>query len=83
VTAAQKIKGPVATRAPIEIADADRQWFSTERAAAYLDITVKALLKHVERRNIVPDVFGGRGRTQSHRFSRGTLDAFMRRGNAA
>jgi hypothetical protein len=78
-----QIKGPVSTRVPIEIAESDRQWFSTERAAAYLDMSVKALLKHVERGNIAPEAFGQRGRARSHRFSRGTLDAFMRRGNAA
>lgn len=78
-----QIKGPVSTRPPIELAESERKWFSTERAAAYLDTTVKALLKHVERGNIAPDVFGGRGKTRGHRFSRETLDAFMQRGNAA
>lgn len=74
---------PTKAKEPVVINDADRQWFGTERAAAYLDSTVKAVLKQIERGNLVPDVWGGRGRTRGHRFSRETLDAFMRRSNAA
>lgn len=54
-----------------------QEWFTTDEAAAYIRLSANALLKHVAAGNIVPDVWGKRGRTRSHRFRRATLDAFM------
>lgn len=61
----------------------DAAWLTTEQAARYLQTTVRALLAHVQRGNIKPDHFGGRGRLKSHRFSRETLDKFVRGDKAA
>lgn len=63
---------------------AERQrWYTTAQAAAYLGTTPKALIRHVQRRNLVPDAWGGRGRLRSHRFLRETLDRFAAGGKAA
>lgn len=53
-------------------------WYSTVEAAEYLRTSPRALLAHVARGNIRPDAFGSRGRFKSHRFSKETLDAFVR-----
>lgn len=62
-------------RTPV-IADTS-PWYSTGEAAEYLRTTPRALLNHVARGNLVPDAYGRRGRFQSHRFSKDTLDAFV------
>jgi len=64
--------------APAPSKFADQEWFTTAQAAEYLETTAKALLWHVYRGNLVPDSWGSRGRMRSHRFSRRTLDAFLR-----
>jgi hypothetical protein len=61
----------------------DHEWRTTAEAAAYLRITVRALLAHVARGNIKPDSWGGRGRLKSHRFLVSTLDKFLRGEKAA
>ena len=61
----------------------DQQWFTIGEAAEYLRTTAKALQAHVERGKLVPDCPGRAGRTKGHRFSRQTLDAFMRGERAA
>lgn len=60
-------------------------WLTTEQAAAYIGggMTAKALLMHVSRGHIKPDHWGGRGRLKGHRFSRETLDRFVRGEKAA
>jgi excisionase family DNA binding protein len=58
-------------------------WLTTVEAADYLRTTPDALKKHIARGNIRPDSFGQRGRFRSHRFSRATLDAFVRGERAA
>lgn len=65
------------------IPESDRQWYSTRRAAAYLDISVGALLMAVSRGRIQPDRRGNRGRSRQHSFSRQTLDAYHRDSKAA
>jgi len=52
-----------------------REWYTTTEAAEYLRITPKALRNRIARRSIVPDCFGGRGRSRQHMFRRATLDA--------
>lgn len=52
-------------------------WLTTPEAAEYCRMETDTLLKHVTRGNLVPDSWGGRGRTQGHRFKRATLDRFL------
>jgi hypothetical protein len=60
-----------------------REWFTTTEAAEYLRITPKALRNRVARGSIVPDVWGGRGRSKEHMFHLDTLRAYYGRGKAA
>jgi hypothetical protein len=54
--------------------------YDTAEAAEYLRMSPNALRHHIRAGNIKPDVFGKRGRTASHRFTRATLDAFIDEG---
>ncbi len=60
-----------------EKTEPEQEWFTTEEAAAFLRMTGNAIRKHVCSGRLRPDVFGKRGRTRSHRFSRATLRAFF------
>jgi hypothetical protein len=53
-------------------------YLSTEQAATYLGTTMRSVQAAVDRGTLVPDLRGRRGRLQSHRFSRKTLDEFIR-----
>lgn len=61
----------------------EQVWFTIREAAEYLRTTPSALQSHVYRGTLKPDCHGCRGRTRGHRFSRATLDAFMRGEKAA
>ena len=61
----------------------EQTWFTLREAADYLRTTASALQHHVRRGTLKPDCHGKRGRTLGHRFSRATLDAFMRGERAA
>jgi hypothetical protein len=61
----------------------EQVWFTLPEAAEYLRTTRSALQHHVARGTLKPDCHGRRGRMQGHRFSRQTLDAFMRGERAA
>lgn len=61
----------------------EQTWFTLREAAEYLRTTSRALQRHVDRGTLKPDCHGKRGRMQGHRFSRQTLDAFMRGEKAA
>ena len=62
----------------------EQQWLTTAQAAVYLGMaSTKALLHHVARGHIKPDHWGGKGRLKGHRWSRATLDAFVRGGGKA
>lgn len=50
--------------------------FTTNQAATLLKTTVRALLLHIQRGNLKPDYWGGRGAFKSHRFTRQTLLTF-------
>lgn len=54
-----------------------RAWLTTDEAALYVRMTPNALRKHVAAGSLKPDSWGKRGRTQTHRFRRSTLDAFL------
>lgn len=56
-----------------------RDWYTTAQAAQYLSSTPKALGMMIVRGKLRPDHPGGRGGFRGHRFSRATLDAFMKR----
>lgn len=51
----------------------------TDEAADFLRISPKALLWHVSQGNIVPDHWGKRGLLRGHRFTKETLERFLRR----
>lgn len=51
-----------------------QEWFTTIEAAAYLRTTAKALNMRIARGTLVPDCWGGRGRSRQHMFRRETLD---------
>jgi hypothetical protein len=55
-------------------------YLDIDQAAAYLSTTASAVQAAVTRGTLVPDCRGSRGRTKGHRFTRRTLDAFMRIG---
>lgn len=55
----------------------DTPWLTTIEAAEYCRMKREALLQQVQRGNLVPDSWGGRGRTATHRFKRETLDRFL------
>jgi hypothetical protein len=55
-------------------------WMTTIEAAEYCRMTRETLLMQVHRGNLVPDSWGKRGRTASHRFKRDTLDRFLQGG---
>lgn len=54
-------------------------YLTTEMAATVMGSTVRALLCHVQRGTLKPDIWGGRGAFKSHRFTRETLVAFAAR----
>lgn len=58
------------------------KYLTTEQAANELGTTVRALLRHVQRGSLKPDLWGGRGAFKSHRFTRETLLAFATRKSA-
>lgn len=53
-------------------------WLTTEEAAEYCLLSRDALIKHIARGRLIPDSWGCRGRTRSHRFLRETLDKFLK-----
>jgi hypothetical protein len=63
---------------PAPVVTAGPSWYDTKQAAAYLGISPAALLMQIHRGHIVPDHVGGRGRLRGHRFTRETLDRFLR-----
>lgn len=52
----------------------EQEWFTTTEAAEYLRATPKALRARIARGSLVPDCWGGRGRSKEHMFRRSTLD---------
>ena len=52
-------------------------WLTTPEAAEYCRMEYDAFMKQIQRGNLAPDSWGGRGRTQGHRFRRETLDRFL------
>lgn len=55
-------------------------FLTTEQAATFLGTTARALLRHIQRGALKPDLWGGRGAFRSHRFTRETLVTFASRG---
>jgi excisionase family DNA binding protein len=51
-------------------------WLTTAEAAAYLGLSVPSLRQHIYRGSLTPDVPAGR--LKGHRFTKATLDAFIR-----
>jgi hypothetical protein len=52
---------------------------TTEQAMRYCGFKRRGtFLMHITRGNLVPDVSGKRGRFAEHRFTRATLDRFMK-----
>ena len=73
----------IVTDAVREALDARRTsegYMDTAEAAAYLGTTVRAVQGAVHRRALIPDHRGSRGEgLKGNRFSRATLDAFVKR----
>jgi hypothetical protein len=55
----------------------DTPWLTTSEAADYCRMSETAIRKHIYNGTLVPDSWGGRGRTKTHRFKRETLDRFL------
>jgi len=66
-----------AVREALETQQSSDGYLDTEQAAAYLGTTVRSIQAAVERRTLIPDHRGSRGRLKSHRFTKLTLDAFL------
>lgn len=65
----------------MEQPDNDTVYFmTTEQAAKFIGSTTRALLCHVQRGTLKPDIWGGRGAFKSHRFTRETILKFAHRG---
>jgi hypothetical protein len=63
--------------------DACTEYLTTKAAAIRLGTTTRALLRHVQRGSLKPDIWGGRGAFREHRFTRETLLAFCNRRKSA
>lgn len=55
------------------------KYLTTKDAAIEYGTTSRAILRHVQRGELKPDLWGGRGAGREHRFKRETLDVFYGR----
>lgn len=72
-----------ALKKPVEVAVVEQSWFDTAEAAQYIRVSKEAMRKLVQRGTIRPDSPAGANGLRGHRFSKTTLEKFLRSGRAA